>query len=507
MSLEDHAAITILRGVLKDANYSDAGIREALGISGGLSFRRPDMPLYLRRLRSEGRLSTLLKLFFLGITVDPGEAADCLEPLSLRRLEGVGLLEDTPVGVTSRVRMLPYSGLIFAYDRYDDNPADFPSDYVIGVNPTSVTLASLTVRRPVTSALDIGTGCGVQALLAAQHSERVVAVDINFRALNFSAFNARLNGMSHVEFRQGSLLEPVEGSQFDLIVCNPPYVISPESQYQYRDSGLPGDAICRDIVRQVPTYLNEGGFAHILCNWSRHHNDERWAHLEEWVKGNGCDAWLLHYKTEDPLTYAANWNRPLQSSNQTLYATVLDTWLDYYRRLDIEAISSGAIILRKRSGKPNWIWTGDLPSGTAGPGSDHIVQVFEAQDYLSGLEDEGDLLNEAFHLVEHHRLDQSLKCEDGKFVMQEAVLRLEKGLKFKGTLDAYTVHLLSRCDGQRPLGDLLEELAKDMDLQLDELTSAAVPVFRKLFGLGFLERGNSEECRSPIIPGKGRRVA
>jgi Methylase of polypeptide chain release factors len=54
------------------------------------------------------------------------------------------------------------------------------------VHRPSVTLASLTVRRDVASALDVGTGCGVQALLAAKHAERVVATDINERALAFA---------------------------------------------------------------------------------------------------------------------------------------------------------------------------------------------------------------------------------------------------------------------------------------------------------------------------------
>ncbi len=468
-----------------------------MGISEEFSFRRPDVPLYLRRLPAEGKLSTLIRLFLLGVAVDLKEAAGCLKPLAVKRLEQMGLVERSALGVRSRVRILPYNGLLFAYDRHDDNPADFPPDYVIGVNPTSVTLASLTVRRPVTSALDLGTGCGVQALLAARHSDHVVAVDINPRALNFSAFNARLNGMSHVECRQGSMFEPVEGSRFDLIVCNPPYVISPDSQYQYRDSGLPSDAICREIVRRVPTYLNEGGFAHILCNWVRHRDEEWSARLEEWVDGNGCDAWLLHYKTEDPLTYAANWNRPLQFGNEAAYSTVLDHWLDYYRGLDIEAISSGAIILRRRSQGPTWVRADDLPSGSIGPCSDHIMQFFEAQDYLSHLKDEQALLNEAFRLVEHHRLDQSMKSRDGRFVMQEAVLRLEKGLKFHGNLDAYTIQLVSRCDGRRPLGDLIAELAQAMGLPLGELTSAIVAVVRNLFVLGFLERARPKGDVTP----------
>ena len=107
------------------------------------------------------------------------------------------------------------------------------------------------------AALDLGTGCGIQALLAAKHSARVVATDVNERALAFAAFNAALNGIDVVEFRQGDLFEPVAGERFGLLVANPPYVISPDATYTYRDSGVPRDELCRRIVE--PSRAPRGG--------------------------------------------------------------------------------------------------------------------------------------------------------------------------------------------------------------------------------------------------------
>jgi methylase of polypeptide subunit release factors len=72
--------------------------------------------------------------------------------------------------------------------------------------------------------LDVGTGSGVLAILAAQHSDQVTAIDVNPRALMFARFNARLNGVSHLQLLEGSWFEPVAGRTFDLIACNPPYV-------------------------------------------------------------------------------------------------------------------------------------------------------------------------------------------------------------------------------------------------------------------------------------------
>ena len=67
------------------------------------------------------------------------------------------------------------------------------------------------------------------------HSQHVVATDVNPRALAFTELNAALSGLDNVECRRGSLFEPVEGEQFDLIVCNAPFVVSPERRWTYRD--------------------------------------------------------------------------------------------------------------------------------------------------------------------------------------------------------------------------------------------------------------------------------
>ncbi len=64
-----------------------------------------------------------------------------------------------------------------------------PPDHVLGVGVASTIAANLTVRRPIRRALDIGTGQGYQALLAADHAQHVVATDVTQRSLEFARFN------------------------------------------------------------------------------------------------------------------------------------------------------------------------------------------------------------------------------------------------------------------------------------------------------------------------------
>ena len=160
------------------------------------------------------------------------------------------------------------------------------------------------------------------------------------------AFNAALNGVSNVETRHGSFFDPVEGERFDLIVANPPYVVSPESAYLFRDSGMTGDSVSEHVVRGAPALLAAGGFASILIAWALDPDDPG-ARPRSSLEGASCDGILLHTSTDDPIETATVWNRDLLDRPEA-YADALDRWLDYYRRLGIEQLGYACLVLRKR---------------------------------------------------------------------------------------------------------------------------------------------------------------
>lgn len=71
--------------------------------------------------------------------------------------------------------------------------------------------------------LDMGTGCGINAILAASRSSDVVAVDINPKAVEAAAANAVLNGVAdRIVFRQSDVFDAVDGT-FDVIAIDPPF--------------------------------------------------------------------------------------------------------------------------------------------------------------------------------------------------------------------------------------------------------------------------------------------
>lgn len=485
--VEDVEGAADLGRTLTEAGYTVRGMLDTLNVEVAGTRDPAAVEYYLRRLPPGQRISTLMKLFWLARAVDPEEAAAALAPLTIERLTAMGILGERDDGVWVRMEIVPRLDFVIASDWHLEDVAPDEAEHVLGMTAPSTLLASLTVRPELETALDLGTGSGLQALLLSRHVKRVVGVDINPRALFYAELNAALNGITNVEFRQGDLFEPVEGSAFDLVVSNPPYVVSPDTQFVFRDSSLPGDSFCEAIVQKVPEFLEEGGIAQLLAQWVLRGEEDWSVPLRRWVEGTGCDAILMHYATQEPLSYAAEWNHPRRVATEE-YAAAIDRWNDYYREEGIDAIGWGSILLRRRSGGPNWVWAHHYAGSedVTGKGR-HLLRLVEAQDFLAAHDDES-LLARRVALVDDHCLDHMIRFRSGGKTEEEARLRLETGFRFRAGIDPVAAQILPLLDGSRPLGAVLEEAARNGpdDLSPEEFVSGALGVVRGLVELGFL---------------------
>jgi len=474
--LEDGRLAGELRALLDAHGYGYGALQKMLG-DEGLNLRFPDVPMHVHRV-DDSPLATLVKLFYLETSVGAEEAEQAGVPEIL--------LASVADGVEASVRLDVYDDLVLAADRYRAGDGErLALDHVSGISMSSLMLAGLAVRRPVRTALDVGTGCGIQALLAARHAETVVATDVNPRALTFAEFNARLNGVRNVELVLGSFFEPVPGRRFDLVLANPPFVISPDREIMFRDSGLPGDTVSREVIEQAPGFLLEGGLAHLLASWILREDKPWWTPVEGWVEGNGCDAWLLLYKTEDPLESASSWAKAFHGTTEGGYQAAMTRWLDYYRELGVVTIATGAVTLRQR-GAPNWLRADEFPDGAPTMDTEATMRLLEAQDFLSTGPSDDELLGRAFEAVEAHRLDRILRLRDGDYAVAKTTLVLEEGLRSTVNIDAHTVRLLTFCDGKRPLREFVAALADDLGMTPERTAEEALPVARRLIELGFL---------------------
>ena len=269
-------------------------------------------------------------------------------------------------------------------------------DHVLGIGRAGLTLAALTPRKPVETALDLGVGCGIQTLYLLRHVRQVVATDISTRALEFTAFNVALAGVdsARVQLRQGNLLEPVAGQRFDLIVSNPPFVITPPSVRQaglplmeYRDAGGP---ILPALVRGLEDHLNPDGVAVMLGNWEHREGSSWRTSVNQWI-GKSLDAWIIQREVQDPVEYAAMWLRDgglTPERSGVAFENALAAWQEDFDSRQVSGVGMGYLVFHAPGGVVEpWRVLEEVPTSGQGALGEHVAQVIAAHEALRGLDD------------------------------------------------------------------------------------------------------------------------
>lgn len=481
------------RELLEDADYSERGICKALGLDALATPRANDIPQWQRKTRGGTPLETLIRLFLTGVPVSVSEAQRALGPLGIDGWREAGLIGVTGDRVEANVKLLPFNGLVLAFDRPLDLHAGARPNFVMGVGSSTKTLVNAAIRAPEGRILDLGTGCGVLGLLAADGCASVVGTDRNPRAIDFFRFNALLNDIKNVEGRCGDLFEPVAGERFRGIFSNPPYVISPAGKYVYRDSGCAGDDFCRRLLAEIPAYLEEGGFAQVLCNWIHPKNADWQTRLQGWFEGNGCDVWILHSDTWDPSLYALMWIKGTESEEPRKVESLFNEWMDYYEAAGIEAMSMGMVVLRRASSRPNWFKISRSPEKMVGPAGAAIQLRIHLLDFLEANAADASLLAQTLRVTALARMEQTCEPASGGWRGIGARLRLASGLVETVNVDPLMANLVGRCDGSRNLGSIVTEINERLDIPSNQFVPACLQVVRSLVELGFLLPAEWEE--------------
>ena len=110
--------------------------------------------------------------------------------------------------------------------------------------------------------LDMGTGCGILAIIAAKIAAKIIAVDINPYAIESAKKNAEMNSIiGKIDFRKGDLFKPIkENERFNLILFNSPYLPSePDKENSWINKawsgGKDGRQIIDRFIKDAPDYL------------------------------------------------------------------------------------------------------------------------------------------------------------------------------------------------------------------------------------------------------------
>ncbi|MGJ9373395.1 DUF7059 domain-containing protein [Nesterenkonia sp. CF4.4] len=390
----DPELIAALRQDLLAAEFTNERVAQLLGADALAAMERdqliPGMLRISELLSAEPApdpCAVLAGLWLLGLEISAGALRAALPRLGVEGLRRLNLVH--PAAETQRaaddvelyrpsVDLRPYQaeqeqGLADLWVASDLPAAQLQGplhpEHVLGIGGASLTLAASIHRTPVQRALEIGTGCGIQLMHLLDHAEHVVATDLSRRALDFTEFNLGLNAPAlrldprdlgaRVELVQGSLLEPVAGQRFDLIISNPPFVITPrprdeqiQARYTYRDGGRAGDELMAELISALPEHLADSGTAQLLGNWEIQDQDAWDARPRLWCAGFPAevDAWFIQRDRQDSAQYAETWLRDASTQRDPeSYRRRYADYLEDFASRAVLAVGFGMIFLRRRS--------------------------------------------------------------------------------------------------------------------------------------------------------------
>jgi SAM-dependent methyltransferase len=463
-------------------------------------------------------VATLLAAFVLGEPVPRRRLAAALPALGADGAESLGLVVAAGRGdddeVRAAVELRPHAAVDDAgtanwwvvSDLGDPRTgAPLRPDHVLGVGGASLTLAHCTIRTPAGRVLDVGTGCGVQALHAARHARHVTGTDTSLRALRFARLAWELNatavGDVPLDLRRGDLLGPVAGERFDLVVSNPPFVITPRGAaaptYEYRDAGLIGDTLVQDLLSGICGVLAPGGVAQLLGNWE-HVRGEGWQErVGGWLDDaarcdGGLDAWVVQREVQDPAEYVELWMRDAGQHAERDADELYAAWLADFAARGVEAVGFGLITLR-RPATPATSATGaaslrrleERRDAAALPAGHEVAAALAAHDWLAARTDD-DLLTAALRVApdvteERHYLPGA---EDPQVIL----LRQGSGGRAVRASTALAA-FVGACDGTLTAGQVIGALGHLLAEPVADLRAELLPTVRALVLDGVLLTG------------------
>jgi hypothetical protein len=324
----------------------------------------------------------------------------------------------------------------------------------------------------------------VQSLHLARHSGRVVATDLNSRACELARLTFALNATT-VDVRLGDLYRPVAGERFDLIVANPPYVMSPPglTRLTYREGDATADSLVQRVVTEGAAQLADGGVLQVLANWA-HVPGEDWTdRVGGWVAATGCDAHVVQREVLDPYAYIEVWLADAGLAGSPAYADHYREWRNYFERLRIEAVGLGWLVLRNSGRTEPWVRIEDWPHPLEQPMGPALAAELDAVDRLSGMADD-QILDIRWRLTDD--VVEETTGRPGQADPQHIVFRQQAGFRRAIAVDTATAGILGACDGELTLAEIIAAVSALMGADPAALTRQTLLRVRELVLDGML---------------------
>lgn len=344
---------SLLKEILIKYHYSEKGFK-ALSINPYIFYDKRYSALIHYQLLNLNETGIIYLLFYFGDEISLCDIENLLTINEIDRLIKINVLDEIKSGIIkSRIKIIPYNKLFFACDFIPRNnnyketgikDKYYYDNIVYPISADSVSLAESTIKKKCATTLDLCTGSGFQAVLASTYSKKVIGVDINPRAINFASFNALLNGINNVQFKIGNLFENIIHRRFDRILANPPFEISFLKTSLYRDGGIYGCKVLKEIIQNLPFYLNKYGYCQIVTKIVD--TDSSYKNLiESWIGQYHFNTLFLEYANYNIITNAYFNYKNVISFNK--YKNTIQKYLSHCQKYSIKKIHFGIFTFQK----------------------------------------------------------------------------------------------------------------------------------------------------------------
>lgn len=220
--------------------------------------------------RLEEPLRTLVELFLLQRAIDGDRVKKLLGDGLLESLIDAGVLQSDGSALrTTGLSLISFRSLLFFFELAEKPRVYFGHD--------SVALGVHQHPAPSGTTLDLCSGTGIQAMIAAQHARHSYAVEIDKRAAAIAGINLQLNDLDE---RVTMINTPLEeyaarvAEPFDLITFNPPQLPAPAGiDYAVGNGGADGLAMTKRVLAlYLPHLAQRGSVEFIGCGLGRDGN-------------------------------------------------------------------------------------------------------------------------------------------------------------------------------------------------------------------------------------------
>ncbi|HYD50793.1 MAG TPA: methyltransferase [Terriglobales bacterium] len=344
-----------LRERLRTNGYDGDALRQYLGAQSVDDIGVLNHAVASARIAGEpSRTATLLRLFFLELAEPAAAVQRALGAPLVQQLSAARLLASNRGEMRARLRVDPLERQYFLADlRFAKSARSTlglpPGDEVYPASSDSLLLRNAALFPQGGSLLDLCTGSGVQGLQQASRAQRVVAVDVNARAAAMAGHNAAFNQATNVEVRRGDLYSAVATQQFDAILANPPFVVSPyDDAPSYHAGGPRGDRVLRRVLAGLGRHLRPNGRAFAVAHVGLRREQELESLAQSWFRSFPGRAAVVLVEQGTALDLAAAqglfaWRRGAAS-----YEREIAHWLGYLEQHRIRFVALILIAAERR---------------------------------------------------------------------------------------------------------------------------------------------------------------